>query len=257
MDFLIICLAAFLTSGLTLFSGFGLGTLLMPVFALFLPVDIAVSLTALVHFLNNLFKLVLVGRKADRSTVIRFGIPAIVAAFAGAQFLFWLADGTPWFRYHLFDQELFILPVKFVIAILMIGFALFELVPRLDHLSFDEKYLPWGGVISGFFGGLSGHQGALRSAFLVRSGLAKENFIATGVVIACLVDLSRISVYIVRFSTSGLKENITILGAATLSAFLGAYLGNRFIKKVTMKMVQRLVSVLLLGIAFGLGMGIL
>ena len=33
MKYLLICSTAFLTSGLTLFSGFGLGTLLLPVFA--------------------------------------------------------------------------------------------------------------------------------------------------------------------------------------------------------------------------------
>lgn len=40
-EIIIICLAAFLTSILTFFSGFGLGTILMPVFALFFPVDVA------------------------------------------------------------------------------------------------------------------------------------------------------------------------------------------------------------------------
>jgi hypothetical protein len=50
----IICLAAFLASGLTLFSGFSLGTLLLPVMALMLPA-IAVGLTcflgvAVMHF---------------------------------------------------------------------------------------------------------------------------------------------------------------------------------------------------------------
>ncbi len=38
--------------------------------------------------------------------------------------------------------------------------------------------------MTGFFGGLSGMQGAMRSAFLAKSGLGKEAFIATGAVIA-------------------------------------------------------------------------
>lgn len=38
-------------------------------------------------------------------------------------------------------------------------------------------------------------QGALRSAFLARAGLSKEVFIATGVVIAVLIDFSRIGIY--------------------------------------------------------------
>ncbi len=58
---MLVCLVALLASGLTLFSGFGLGTLLLPAFALFFPVEIAVAATAIVHLINNLFKLLLVG----------------------------------------------------------------------------------------------------------------------------------------------------------------------------------------------------
>lgn len=67
MHYFIICLVAFLTSGLTLFSGFGLGTLLLPVMALFFPIDAAIALTAVVHCLNNLFKFALLGRYPTRA----------------------------------------------------------------------------------------------------------------------------------------------------------------------------------------------
>ena len=70
MDLLIISLTALLGSALTLFSGFGLGTLLLPAFALFFPLELSVALTAVVHFLNNLFKLVLLGSHADRVTIL-------------------------------------------------------------------------------------------------------------------------------------------------------------------------------------------
>ena len=55
MEIILISLAAFLTAILTFFSGFGLGTILMPVFAIFFPIDIAIALTGVVHFANNLF----------------------------------------------------------------------------------------------------------------------------------------------------------------------------------------------------------
>ena len=80
MTFLVICVVAFLASGLTFFSGFGLGTLLLPAFAVFVPVEQAVAMTAVVHFLNGLFKLCLVGRHANQGIVFRFGFPAIAGA---------------------------------------------------------------------------------------------------------------------------------------------------------------------------------
>ena len=57
MEIILLCLAAFLASLLTFFSGFGLGTILMPVFALFFPLEMAIALTGVVHLLSNLFKM--------------------------------------------------------------------------------------------------------------------------------------------------------------------------------------------------------
>lgn len=257
MDYIIICSAALITSGLTLFSGFGLGTLLLPVFAIFFPISIAVALTAIVHFLNNLFKFLLVGKNANKSIVFQFGLPAIFTAYLGSRMLLWLSDLKPIFAYQLSGNNFEITTIKLVIAILMVFFGLIEIVPKLEKISFEKKYLPLGGIISGFFGGLSGHQGAFRSAFLIKSGLSKEEFIATGVVVACLVDITRIFVYSTQFLSSALADNSVLLLAATVSAFLGAFIGSRLIKKVTMRIVQIIVSIMLFIIALGLASGII
>lgn len=257
MAYLIVCIVALLASGLTLFSGFGLGTLLLPAFALFFPAEVAVALTAVVHFLNNLFKLYLVGKFADRSVVLRFGIPAILAAYGGARLLLWLAEMPPLMSYTLFSHSLQIMPVNLTIGVLMIGFAVMELLPEGKQFTLDARYLPFGGLLSGFFGGVSGHQGALRSIFLLRCGLSKEGFIATGVVIACLIDTSRLFVYSERFQPANFHESGGMLLAATLAAFAGAYLGRQYMHKLTMRGVQILVAVLLFLLALGLIAGII
>ena len=87
MDYIVVCLVALFVSALTLFSGFGLGTVLMPAFALFFPVPVAVAATAVVHLANNLFKVSLVGRKANWSVVVRFALPGALAAIVGAALL--------------------------------------------------------------------------------------------------------------------------------------------------------------------------
>src|SRR4030042_1109555 len=131
MPYLIICLAAFLASGLTLFSGFGLGTLLLPVMALFFPIDMARAPTAVVHALNTLFKFWLLGRHADKSVTLRFGVPAILSALLGAWLLLWLSDLQPLVTYRISGHELHVMPVKLVVAFLMIFFALVELAPQV------------------------------------------------------------------------------------------------------------------------------
>ncbi|WP_109298787.1 sulfite exporter TauE/SafE family protein [Aquimarina sp. AU474] len=257
MDYILVGVIALLGSGLTFFSGFGLGTLLMPVFALFFPIDIAIALTAIVHLLNNIFKLTLVGKKANLKTVLRFGLPAILFAFLGAYILGSLTNIKPLYSYNIENKLYQITVVKICIASLLIFFSLFDLIPKLKRLEIDTKYLPLGGALSGFFGGLSGHQGALRTAFLIRTKLSKEAFIATGVSIACFIDVSRISVYAKDIYSLGDQLNYPMLVTATVMAFVGAYLGNKFLKKITINTIQIVVGVLLIVFSILLGIGIL
>jgi len=205
MEYVVICLVAFLTSILTFFSGFGLGTILLPAFALFFPIELSVALTGVVHFFNNIFKLFLVGKNASKSVILYFGLPAVLAAIIGAYLLINITNISPLYTYTFGSKIFEITTVKMVIASLLIVFALFELAPFFKRLKFSNKHLPLGGFLSGFFGGLSGHQGALRSAFLINVGLTKEAFIGTTVVISCFVDFTRLSIYSTNFLQLGLN----------------------------------------------------
>lgn len=255
METLIICTVAFLTAILTFYSGFGLGTILMPVFAFFFPVDVAIALTGVVHFSNNIFKLILVGKKTDKTVLLRFGIPAILTSFLGAWLLFRLTDIPTICEYQLAGHEFKITLVNLIVAVLLLIFALLEVIPSVKKVQFGRDKLVWGGLLSGFFGGLTGIQGAIRSAFLIKSGLPKEAYIATGVAIACVVDFTRLMVYASRFTAANLSENATVLVLATLAAITGAFLGNRMLKKITLKFVQNLVAFMLVAIAIALGAG--
>lgn len=255
MDYVIISLTAFFAAILTFFSGFGLGTMLTPVFMIFFPVELAIALTGVVHFFNNLFKIILVGKQASKSVVIRFGIPAVVAAFAGAWVLLNIPDASPLFTYELGGTTWEVYPVKFLISILLIIFATMDLFPFFQRLEFGKDKLPLGGFLSGFFGGLSGNQGALRAAFLIRAGLSKEAFIGTAVVVSTFVDFTRLGVYSTRFLQSGLSENIPIVLCATLSAIAGAFLGNKLLKKITLKSLQTIVAVMLILLSISLALG--
>ncbi|MBL7828795.1 MAG: sulfite exporter TauE/SafE family protein [Saprospiraceae bacterium] len=253
---LLIAFVAALASLLTLYSGFGLGTILTPVFGLFFPLHVAVALTGIVHLLNNLFKLALLGKNASRTMVLQFGIPSVLGGIVGATLLSSLSTKSSWFEWRCCDHVFAVTPLKLIIAILMIFFALMEILPSLKSLNFAKRYLTAGGLLSGFFGGLSGHQGALRSAFLINSGLSKEQYIATGVTIACMVDFIRLPVYFSRFSANNLLEQWPLLLIATLSAFAGAWVGNKYVKKITLNSVQKITAAMIIIIAILLGSGI-
>jgi uncharacterized membrane protein YfcA len=257
MEIILISIVAFLVSILTFFSGFGLGTILTPVFMLFFSTELAIALTGIVHFLNNIFKLFLVGKNADKEVLIRFGIPAVIAAFIGSYILLNIVNLKPLFTYQIFNKTNEIYPVKFLISVILIVFASLDLIPYFQKLEFSKNKLPIGGIVSGFFGGLSGNQGALRTAFLIRSGLSKEAFVATAVVVSTFVDFTRLSVYITKLSSIDFIQNRILILSATLSAITGAYIGNKLLKKVTLKFLQIFVAIMVIIIAIGLGSGIL
>ncbi len=254
---IIIAVVAAAASLLTFFSGFGLGTILTPVMIIFFPVEVAIALTGIVHLLNNFFKISLVCKKINWKVGMRFGATAIVGAFVGAGLLLLFSKSEALYTYNIGSKLFSITTVKLAISLLMIVFALFEIIPSLQKIQFNKNKLYVGGLISGFFGGLSGNQGALRSMFLLRCGLAKEEFIATGILIACLVDLTRLSVYFSRLSSIHIMDNFTLLVTAILSAFSGAYIGSRLLKKVTFNFVQLTVTVMIVLLAIGLGTGLL
>ena len=256
MEVLIISIVAFLAALLTFFSGFGLGTILTPVMLIFFPPEIAISLTGIVHFCNNIFKLSIIGSQFNKEVLIKFGIPAVIFAFAGSYALFFISNDTL-FTHHLFVNKTDVSYLQFIIAIILIFFALIDLIPFFKKLKFNKSILPIGGILSGFFGGLTGNQGALRSAFLIKMNLEKSVFIATTVVISFFVDLTRISVYISKIKDFEIS-NYLILGlAAIVSAIAGSFIGFKSLKKITLNFIRNLVAIMILLIAFLLLLGIL
>ena len=254
-----IAIVAALASALTLYSGFGLGTVLLPAFALFLPAPLAVAATGIVHLLNNLFKGTLLHKRADWATVLKFGLPAVPAAMAGAWLLALLGNTSALFEWSAFGHRFGPTGAGLAVGLLMILFAVLELQRWFQKLKAPPALMPLGGLMTGFFGGLTGQQGALRSIFLLQSGLSADRFIATGVMIAILVDLSRLTTYAASFRGAGLdiagREGLLIV-AGTLSAFLGAYLATRHLDKVTIGAVRYSVASLMLAIGVALAAGV-
>ncbi|DAB27462.1 MAG: hypothetical protein A2513_09480 [Sulfurimonas sp. RIFOXYD12_FULL_33_39] len=256
MELFIIAFASFIAALLTFFSGFGLGTLLMPVVAIFFPPAVAIAITAVVHFANNILKFFLVAKNADTKVLLYFGLPAVIFAFMGAYLLGFLSGIEILYEYKLFDKSFVVTPIKFVIGVLILFFVLLESLPFFADIALDKKYLPIGGVLSGFFGGLSGNQGAFRSMFLLKAGLSKESFIATGVVLAVMVDSARMIIYGESFLQEG-DIDWWMVFVATAAAFLGTFIGNKLLKKISIEFIRLVVSGLLIVISFGLISGII
>ena len=256
MDVLIISLVTFFAAILTFFSGFGLGTILTPFMMIYFPVEIAIAFTGVVHFSNNIFKLFLIGKKASKVILIKFGIPAILASFIGSYLLFELDSDNIFFSYILYDKKIEISTTTFIISLLLIAFAAFDLIPYFSKLKFAKTLIPLGGFLSGFFGGLSGNQGALRSAFLIKMGLKKDEKKLTTVVISSFVDLTRLSVYYLNIINIDLSSYSSLAFFSISSGVIGSFLGHKVLKKITYKYIRLLVAWLIIFLALGLLFGL-
>jgi uncharacterized membrane protein YfcA len=234
---IIIGLVSFAASLLTFFSGFGLGTLLLPVFALFYSMPTAILLTACVHFLNNLFKFSLVFKFIHWHKALIFLLFAMPASFIGAWLLAEIGGGQYTLNRVLIGSiEILLSPLNLCLGILMVLFGFWELLPRMQRLRVAEHWFSFFAFLSGLIGGFSGHQGALRTIVLSRAKLEKQAFVATGIFIACMVDLTRIPVY---FQTNDLNTlSPASLLPAVIPAFLGAWVGNRYLKKIELAWIK-------------------
>jgi uncharacterized protein len=158
---------------------------------------------------------------------MEFGLPAIAAAFMGAALLTYLGELNPIYEYQAFGSTRQVSVLKLVIGLLIVSFVILELSPTFSKAVLDPKWPPLGGAISGFFSGLSGHQGAFRSMFLIKAGLEKEAFVATGVALAVLVDIARMVIYGADISTHDRAIDWPLVTAV----------GAKMLKKVTFRSV--------------------
>ena len=250
MEFALSFLCALLASWMTFYSGFGLGTLLMPIIALFFPLPIAIGFTAIVHLFHNLVKTGILWKAIDWKVAFKFGITALLGAILGALLLKKLSFLTPFKEYSFFSIHGKISVLGILIGLLILFFATWEMF--FSQTRFKVKNLFLGGAISGFFGGLSGNQGAFRSAYLVNMNLDTRSFIATNAIIATVVDVIRLIIYTRSFGNLLKEINPSLLVSTLIAAFLGICLGMIFIKKITIHLVQKAIFVLLylLGILF-------
>lgn len=234
-----ICLAALLVAAMVLMSGFGLGTLLTPLFVVFYDIKIAVFLVAIVHFSNNLFKLGLFFRHLDRAVLKRFGALSVAGALVGSLLQAWLQSQT----------------LKIGLGVLLIILGTVEFLPPRFSWRLPKRLDRIGGFCSGLLGGVLGNQGAVRSAYLLNYSLSKEAFVATATIIACLIDATRIPVYLVQYYDS-IAVAWPYLIATILSAFVGTLIGKRLLAIITVGAFRRVVagSVVVVGIAMALAL---
>ena len=221
---IIIFVGVIFASALTVPAGFGLSTMLTPITLLLMSPHEAVTVVAIIHGIHNAAKYISLRDYVDFEAVKHYGVWLIIGSILGAL----LNNGVP--------QK----PLLAVIGIFLIILPILTLSERWTNYKIPEANDKIGGFGSGFMGGLSGHQGALRAMFLTRRLRDKMNYAATASILALCVDLSRIPVYLF-FRYDDIMEYLELTIILVIAALIGVNIGKRWLESMKNIWVHNLV----------------
>lgn len=227
--------AAILAGGIASLSGFGIGSLLTPIFALRMDLKLAVAAVSIPHVAATALRFWLLRRHVAWREIGGFGIASAAGGLTGALLASRLRSPA--------------LSVLFGVLLVYAGVA--GLTGLARRLRFGRKTAWVAGAASGVLGGLVGNQGGIRSAGLLGFELSKEAFVASATAIALVVDAARMPVYF-ALEHDGIRSVWLPILVATAGGIAGTLLGARVLKRIPEPVYRSVVSVLLLvlGVVF-------
>ena len=217
-------IGTFFAAALTVPAGFGLSTMLTPIVLLIMGPHEAVAVVAVVHAAHNAGKFIALRDSVDFSAFRRYGIWLGFGSIAGA------------LLQNRVQQE----PLLALIGAFLIILPILTLSESWTGYRIPEANDRFGGLGSGFMGGLSGHQGALRAMFLTRRLPDKMSYAATASVLALCVDLSRVPVYILS-RPEEIYQHLQLTAVMVISALIGVRAGKKWLESLKSAWVNKMV----------------
>jgi uncharacterized protein len=203
--FVAVFIVAILSGATATVVGFGIGSMMTPLLAVRFGTTTAVALVTLPHATATAVRCWRLRAHVDRRVLVRFGLLSAAGALAGALIYTRLGPGTL---------------TRVLGGLLLTGWA--------------SRWQPHGpvvalfGFVSGFFGGIAGNQGGLRSAALTAFGLSPLGFVATATATGLLVDAARTPVYVWHSGPLLLTLWAPII-VATVGVLIGTIVGERML----------------------------
>jgi hypothetical protein len=208
--------------------GFGIGSVLTPVFAIQLDTKLAVAAVALPHVVGTAQRFWRLRRHVDVALLTRFGLPSAVGGLAGALLQGELSDSL----------------VTGVFASLLLFVGMSEWTGLSARMRFDGPASYVAGGLSGLLGGLVGNQGGIRSAALLGFDAPKTTFVAVATATALVVDGVRLPIYLYQAHERLLQVWPTIF-VATVGVIVGTAAGGGLLRRVPDRLFRRVVAVTL------------
>ena len=230
MVFLAITAAASVLAGaIASVSGFGIGSLLTPLFDVPYDMRLAVAAVSIPHMIATSLRLWLMRRDVDRRVLRSFGLMSAAGGLTGA----------------ILQQYATAPGLTIVFAVLLIGAGLAGLTGLSERLRFGPRTGWIAGVLSGMLGGLVGNQGGIRSAALLGSQLSPAAFVATATAAGLIVDAAGMPVY-VMMEQARLLAGLDVIAVATVGVVVGTVAGRPILRRLPPVLFKRLVGALIL-----------
>jgi uncharacterized membrane protein YfcA len=228
---LLTCAVAALAGAIAAVSGFGVGSLLTPLFALHMPTKLAVAAVSIPHLVATAVRFYSLRDKLDRHIFWNFGLLSAAGGLAGALLNSYAESRA--------------LTLVFACLLLLAGIS--GLTQWIERLHPGRKTAWLAGALSGFFGGLVGNQGGIRSAALLGFEIRKEAYVATATAVALIVDGARMPVYVAT-QWNEIHDLWRSIAIAVAGVLIGTFTGVRILRRLSEKTLRASVSLLLIAL---------
>jgi uncharacterized membrane protein YfcA len=226
---LLVAIVAVIAGAVAAVTGFGVGSLLTPAFALEAGTKVAVAATAIPHFVGTAQRYWKLRHHVNRRILAGFGIASAIGGLAGALL------GTRFSSRGL----------AIVLGALLIVAGISEFTGWMERVRWGRRAAWIAGAFSGVFGGLVGNQGGIRTAAMLGFDVPKESFVATATAIALFVDGARLPVYLAT-QWREIASIWPLVLTATGGVIVGTAFGTRMLGWVPRRIFRRLIAILLI-----------
>jgi uncharacterized membrane protein YfcA len=236
-ELLLVCAGMF-GGAVASIAGFGIGSLLTPAIALATGTKLAVAAVSVPHLIGTSIRFSRFRRDIDWAIVRSFGATSAAGGLIGAVLNTWATSRA----------------LEIVFGLLLITAGVSQITGAATRWRLRGRLAWFGGALSGFFGGLVGNQGGIRTAAMLGFDVDKRRFVATTTAVALLIDLARVPVYL-AVETAALVGMWPIITLATMGVVTGTFFGETLLTRVAEKKFRTVVGAMLvvLGASFLIG----
>jgi hypothetical protein len=210
-------------------AGFGIGSLLTPALATATGAKLAVAAVSIPHLVGTSIRFWRLRRAIDWRIVGGFGVTSAAGGIAGALLNAYATSRS--------------LAIVFGSLLVLAGASQLTGYAKRWRLRGTLAWL--GGALSGFFGGLVGNQGGIRTAAMLGFNVDKRQFVATTTAVALVIDFARVPIYL-AVEAQGLSNLSGTIALATAGVVIGTLFGERLLAKVPEQRFRTVVGALLL-----------